>query len=155
MLMAAPLLIVMGFVMFCVYKHISLESQLVDYWWRINSKDIEMITSRRKNAGDRGSSVNTKMGSSLASSHAASIKARQTVVSEHTGIQTRPGSDAAENSVTKGTDTSVAFATSAADVCYGNISLGVYKLAKVALKPISKLPQTRKLMIELRTVSMR
>ena len=39
------------------------------------------------------------------------------------------------------------------DVCYGNISLGIYKMAKVAVKPISEFRQSRKLMIELRSVS--
>lgn len=145
--MAAPLLVIMSLIIYFVYKRISLESQLVDYWWRINFKDIEIIASRRKNAGDNSGAAS---GSVVSSSHGPSVKAYQTEISSHRG---QKNSGVAGTSVTRETDTSAAFATSAADVCYGSIILGNYKLAKVAIKPISKLHQTRKLMIELRTVN--
>lgn len=148
--MAAPLLVMMSFIIYFVYKRISLESQLVDYWWRINYKDIEIILSRRKNAGD-GSTSGAANGSLVSSSRGPSDKAFQTEINSHRGGQHSSG--VVTNSVTKETETSTAFANSAADVCYGNIILGNYKLAKVALKPISKLHQTRKLMIDLRTVN--
>jgi len=133
-----------------------LESQLVDYWWKISYKDIEIISTRRKNVGD---------GSSVANETGSQISANQPVLQQEAGesvsdipdkrrdsSQIGHSSELGKTTITRVTDTS-AFASSAADVCYGSISLGVYKLAKVALRPFSKFHQSRKLMIELRTVS--
>lgn len=150
----------MGALIFFIYRHLSLESQLVDYWWKINFSDIELVDVRRKNAGEGagGSSVGAAGGAS--GSHVSSL-ARRVVGQEMSaggsnGHKTTGGggaaSEFAKTTITKATNTS-GFNSSAADVCYGEISLGVYKLSKVALKPIVKFRQSRKLMIELRTVS--
>lgn len=152
-LLAAPLAVVMGTILYFVYKRINLESQLVDYWWKISYKDIEIVETRRKNAGD-GSSCATGAGGSQVSSHvnSASRIAGKPNDDNESDSRSPIASGVARTTITKGTSTS-AYASTAADVCYGEISLGVYKLAKVALKPISKFHQSRKLMVELRTVS--
>lgn len=148
-LLAASAAIVMGPILYYVYKRISLESQLVDYWWKIQYADVEIVSTRRKNAGD-GSSVVTG-GSQVSSQCTPRNKIQK---SQSIGSGQVDAVQGARSSVTKLTlNTSLAFNSSAADVCYGNMSLGVYKLAKVALKPIKKFHQSRKLMIELRTVS--
>lgn len=156
MVLAVPLALVMGSALYFIYNHISLESQLVDYWWKINYRDIEIVQTRRKNAGD-GSSIVTGAGAeSQVSSHPGQLH-KGTESSLDPYDKSRPAVRSSElgrtTTITKVTDTSAAFASSAADVCYGNITLGVYKLTKVAIKPISKFHQSRKLMIELRTVS--
>lgn len=55
--------------------------------------------------------------------------------------------------ITKVTGDTSLYNYSGTDVCYGNITLGIHKLAKVALKPIAKFQTSRKLMLELRNVS--
>lgn len=162
LLLATPLAAIMGALVYFIYKHLSLESQLVDYWWKISSSDIEMVDVRRKRAG--GSSVSGAVdggaggaGSHVSSSQkprriAAVVTASFEIDSASGGNQRTAGSELAKTTITKATNTS-GFNSSAADVCYGDISMGIYKLAKVALKPIAKFRQTRKLMIELRTVS--
>lgn len=151
----------MVLVLYFVYTRISLESQLVDYWWRINYQDIEILDSRRKNAGD-GSSVVTSSQVSLASKKSADEQRKgqdgSTGTSDQAGGKDsdcnrgpRSLAEVANRSVTR-TTTSGLNSTNA-DVCYGNICLGIHKLNKVALKPIAKFHQSRKLMIELRSVS--
>lgn len=144
--MAAPPAAIMGSILYFVYNRISLESQLVDYWWKISYSDIEIVSTRRKEAG-KSSSIITG-GSQVSEQALPSVK----ILHATDSIASEPH-QAAKSSITKVTSTSVAYNSSAADVCYGDISLGIYKLAKVALKPISKFHQSRKLMIELRNVS--
>lgn len=144
-LLVIPLGMVMGSVLYFVYSRIAMESQLVDYWWKINYKEIEIVLTRRKAAGD-GSSVATGADSQVSSTHGGAEGGKSAKSGD--GVASEPG----KTVITKVTNTS-GFASTAADVCYGEISLGLYKLSKVALKPISKFYQSRKLMIELRTVS--
>lgn len=156
----------MGAILYFVYKRISLESQLVDYWWRINYKDIEFVGTRRKRAGDGSSVAASDDGGDAAGedSQVTSSRAmrsmklaradsgRTEMIEDKGPLSAVGGSQTAKTTITKVTGTS-GFASSAVDVCYGNINLGIYKLTKVAVKPISKFHQSRKLMVELRTVS--
>lgn len=160
-LLAAPLIMITGFVLYFVHNRIHLESQLVDYWWRIDIRDIEIIASRRKNLGG-GASIGTV---EICGSQTESVQRAITDASNQSDKGTEVGLYKAKNdttiqdsavgqrtTITKVTDTS-AFNSSAPDVCYGSIVLGIYKLNKVALKPISKFRQTRKMMMEIRGVS--
>lgn len=142
--MAVPPAAILGSILYFVYKRISLESQLVDYWWKVSYSEIEIVSTRRKEAG-KSSSADGSQVSEKASHLLKGLKDTESVNSE--------SHQAAKSSITKITNTSVAYNSSAAEVCYGDINLGMYKLAKVALKPISKFHQSRKLMIELRNVS--
>lgn len=155
MLMAAPLMLIMGSLLYFVHKRISLESKLVDYWWRIHLSDIQMVSTRRKNVKD-GSLVMAGAESLVSSQLQSStklIKSKRTGAKLVREISCGSGSinDCGKTNVTKATNTTAM--ASSLDVCYGDISLGIYKLSKVALKPISKFHQSRKLMIELRNVS--
>lgn len=164
-LLAGPLVLALGGLFYFVHSKLSLESQLVDHWWKIHLSDIEIVLTRRKNAND-GSLVLQQTGAegSLVSSQdgntAASASANRLAIGVP-GPFSKVGSvigvgglsvAATRTEITKATDTTAGWASSALDACYGNITLGIYKLSKVALKPISKFHQSRKLMIELRTV---
>lgn len=144
--LVAPLSLVAVAILYLVYRHLRLESQLVDYWWKIKYKDIELLGSRRKAAND--GSVSAVETASVVSSFHMSTGAKGSAAGQQaafSGNQSEPG----KSQVTQ-TTTNV---SSAADACYGNIELATYKLSKVGLKPISKFHQSRKLMVELRTVS--
>lgn len=145
LLLATPLAIVVSVVLYFLYNHISLESQLVDYWWKINYEDIDILATRRKG----GTSVpdSTAHGSLVSTQESGPNPASRGT--KKTGIS----SAVAHTTVTKVTEASGAFTSSAVDICYGDINLGIFKLVKVAIKPIGKFHQSRKLMIELRTVS--
>jgi hypothetical protein len=163
-LTAIPVGILLGLFYF-VHTRLKLESQLVDQWWRIHVSDIELVETWRKSTKD-GSIVAT--GNSMVSSetrdsserHATTVPPASVVLSSASsgGKQrldaTRPSSDLSRTEVTRTTaDTTGVWGSSVADVCYGNIRLGIFRLAKVALKPINKFHQSRRLMIELRSVS--
>lgn len=136
-MIGAPISLLMGLILYFVYNKISLESKLVDYWWKINTKEIEIVQARRK--GDGTSSVGSQVSDAE--------KARRGTSTTSQGKADQPASEFKSMN-----ETSMAV-SSKPDVCYGNINLGIYKSAKVALKPIGKLHQSRKLMIELRVVS--
>lgn len=150
--MSAPLALVLGSILYFVYKRISLESQLVDNWWKVDHREVELVTVRRKNAGDGsviiGSAVN---GSTVSSQAKTKQNSRMDSIDEK--ASTEFSGQGKTTIITRATDASGAFTSSAADMCYGEINLGIYKLNKVALKPIAKFHKSRKLMIELRTVS--
>lgn len=154
LLMAAPPAIIMGSILYFVYNKIRLESQLVDYWWKISLSDIEIVLTKRKTAGNCSSIVTN--GSQVSVPTLPSIKLSKSALADETQ-QFKDSSvginQTVKSGITKVTNTSVAYNSSVGDVCYGDIVLGIYKMAKVALKPISKFHQSRKLMIELRTVS--
>lgn len=126
---SAPFITIIVVVVYFVYKHISLESQLVDYWWKVKLSDIEILVSRRKIAADGAGSSDDK------TSVISSLNLSANTHSEHGGKTTI-------------TNVSTTICTT-----YGNILLGNYKLGRVALKPISRFRQSRKMMLELRTVS--
>lgn len=149
LLMAAPPAIIMGSILYFVFNKIRLESQLVDYWWKLSLSDIEFVLTKRKTAGNCSSivtvdsQVSVPTLPSIKNADGTQLKQEGSVVANQT----------VKSSITKVTNTSMAYDSSVGDVCYGDILLGIYKMAKVALKPISKFHQSRKLMIELRTVS--
>lgn len=172
MLISAPVGLVMCLILYLVYSQINLESQLVDYWWKVSLKDVELIETRRKQAGAGSSIVSGGAAGcgSQASIFSKTPKQAEDDITDISDKTTREPATQADglklikkcesdfanktSNITKATNTNTsAFASTAADVCYGDIHLGIYKLAKVALKPIDKFNQSRKLMIELRTVS--
>lgn len=154
---SAPLVVILGSLFYFVHSRLSLESKLVDYWWKIHLSELEIVMTRRKNANDGSLIVSGSAGpaggcaesSLVSSSHGGQLRIR-----EAGGAGSTVGCDKT-TAITKAstTDFNSTAVASSMDVCYGNITLAVYKLAKVALKPISKFHQSRKLMIELRTVS--
>lgn len=204
-----PIVSLMIAVAYVVLKRIRLESQLVDHWWRIDPSEIELVSTRRKQAAcsdlagstsavsvsgasmddaDTGTVSQAAM-SALVPAQSGVMSSAQTVARLRGHGQSSVGASMAgsamafaagsgDNGATKqnagaagaktvsssgvtkttGADTSVAHSSYmpessvAADVCYGSINLGLYKLNKVALKPIGKFHQSRKLMIDLRTV---
>lgn len=119
----------MSILLYFVYRHLRLESQLVDYWWKIKYEEIDILQTRRRDGAD-GTNVGDDK-SSVISSLNLSSKAH----SEH------------------GAKTTVTNVSSTLCVTYGDILLANYKLGRVSLKPISKFHQSRKLMLELRIVS--
>lgn len=181
-LLAGPLAVLLG-LFFFLHSRLRLESQLVDYWWRIHMSEVEIVSTLRKSLRD-GSLVKShqsddyERSNSLASSvtgvaehqqqAAARAHARRgatsgcslvggsmktpTPTASNLGSLVAANATNARTEVTRTTDTSGAW-SSVADVCYGNISLGLFRLVKVALKPIRKFHHSRKLMIELRGVS--
>lgn len=161
-MLAIPSIASAGLIFLFIYKRLSLESQLVDHWWKVGIDEVEIVTTRRKAVG--GSSSGHLTGtSSLVSSQAKTItlSEHETKQSRESNTQKRdslsqsrgPQSELVKSTVTKVTLNSGCTSNTAIDVCYGSIGLGIYRLNKVALKPILKLHQSRKLMIELRTVS--
>lgn len=149
-----PLGILVAVILYLIHKHLSMESKLVDYWWRIQLDDIEFIITRRKKAND--GSLLASTADSLASSGAPSEQASGFGPTMHGSLaRTSGGSRVAKTTSGRATNlgTTTIGTSSVVDVCYGDISLGLYKQAKVAVKPIAKYHQSRKLMLELRTVS--
>lgn len=139
-------LLVVGSLYF-IHKYLSMESELVDYWWRIQLDEIEFIVSRRKKAND-GALVANRAESTI-----SSAKDSASVNPEERASVVKTKSVARTTDVRTTTGIGTTIESSAADVCYGDISLGKYKQTKVAVKPIVKYHQSRKLMLELRTVS--
>lgn len=117
-----------------------MESQLVDYWWKIRISEVEILKSRRKGASSSGCSDHT--------SSVGGASGRHSLISNSTSRGPKSSHFTKSSALTKVTHDS-----SAVDATYGEISVANYKLGKVALKPIIKFNQSRKLMIELRTVS--
>jgi hypothetical protein len=154
-LLSGPLAILTS--LFCfVHRRLRLESQLLDHWWRIHLSEIEIIRTLRKSAND-GSLVTNSEGSVVSSAGTSfQRRAKRRITNNDDDDDDIDGMAATagdKTEVTRATDTTNAWASSATDVCYGNITLGIFKLTKVALKPISTFHQSRKLMIELRGVS--
>lgn len=187
-----PLAALLGGLFYFVQSKLTLESKLVDYWWRIHMSEIEIISTRRKHANDGSlvlmptgatggggyggtdqSFVSSQLQPPSESSKPATNEQQQqqqraagggtsvtTMLASQKMIASTvvgdsafgPGAGCDKTTVTRATADTTAMASSL-DVCYGNIALGVYKLSKVALKPISRFHQSRKLMIELRSVS--
>lgn len=161
-LLAGPAATLVGLFYF-VHSRLRLESQLLDHWWRIHLSEIELVKTWRKNVNDGSLAATSSIVGSMMSSAVPSIQRRAgqkpgdtinaTSKTTHGAVAEIANAFADKTEVTRATDTSGAWATSAADVCYGNITLGFFRLSKVALKPISRLHQSRKMMIELRGVS--
>lgn len=146
-ILVVPLgLLVVGTLYF-IHKYLSMESELVDYWWRIQLDEIEFIVSRRKKAND-GSLVAARAESIISSAKDSGQVGPEDQASI---IRTKSVARTTDDRTTAHMGTTIV--SSAADVCYGDISLGKYKQTKVAVKPILKYYQSRKLMLELRTVS--
>lgn len=152
-----PTALLVGIILFIVYRRMSLESQLVDHWWKISQSDIEFLITRRKALGETGDGllvssqavrVTSSDGANLSKSEPLAVTNLTSAPSSVTSNSGLP-----RTTVTKVTMTGVGKSSSAADLCYGVIGLGIYRLNKVAIKPMAKLHQSRKLMIELRTVS--
>lgn len=129
-LTSSPFVLIVAIVVYLVYRHVSLESQLVDYWWKIKYEDIEILQSRRKQALD-GTLLNDDKTSVVSSINASS----------------KTHSDQCAKTTITNVSTTIC-------ATYGNITLGNYKLGRVALKPIHKFHQSRRMMLELRTVSL-
>lgn len=139
-----------------VYRHLSFEAQLVDYWWKIRISDIEILDSRRKQAADGSSqaeseSLGIELDKSIQGNQNEQLIGTHSVASSSGNNKSSRAQSTLEgksSSITKVTNVS-----SAVDATYGDIALGNYKLGKVALKPIVKFHQSRKLMMELKMVS--
>jgi len=216
LLVASKLLIILASIVYFIHNRLSLESQLVDHWWKIQLGDIELVLTRRKNAND-GSLVmasdamghsqgademgsmnlaaveversNFRAESSLADNlgpsgakgqHGAASESVTTapaiapsgmsmlisaggrfrsstvVTGQSSAVKNSSISLANKTETSRTTNVSMTQASksqSVIDVCYGDITLGIYKLAKVAIKPIGDFQQSRKLMLELTAVS--
>lgn len=163
LLVLMPIALAVSSGLYAVYRRISMESALVDYWWRIKFNEIEILESITKSCADESSAVGGADSASVGGTSAVyrrtkradkSMVGSNQLEAEDDPDNAKSGcrsglSRANQSSMTRGTS---GVSSAHLDVCYGNNILGLYKFNKVSLKPMTRLAQPRSLMVELRTL---